>query len=420
MNPRTEGVVQTVVEAEGLVKTFSDFWLRAKARAVDGITFEIRPHEIFGLLGPNGSGKSTTIKMILGLLRKSKGRLSVFGRDASDVSVKARIGYLPEETYMYRFLNPKETLDYFGKLFGLPRATRRRRTDELLEMVGLEGAAHRVVGEFSKGMARRLGIAQALINDPELLILDEPTSGLDPIGTRQVKDLLVDLRRRGKTVLLSSHLLADVEDVCDRMVILYGGKIRASGTAEELLRDTKHTTLHLPRLSSEAIAKVDAAIRRETGVAVDRVESPRQRLEDLFLQIVDAARAEQVATSGAMQGGPTASFLGERDPQQPAAVIADLERGSSAAKRAATVAAAAASAADAARGPALDTIAKLQQADDTRAAKLPSSGSAAGDSKSGGTAADRSVDKSVIDDLLGGTDDPRQDGGERGAGARPK
>ena len=225
MNPRTEGVVQTVVEAEGLVKTFSDFWWRAKARAVDGITFEIRPHGIFGLLGPNGSGKSTTIKMILGLLRKPKGRLSVFGRDASDVSVKARIGYLPEETYMYRFLNPKETLDYFGKLFGLPRATRRRRTDELLEMVGLEGAAYRVVGEFSKGMARRLGIAQALINDPELLILDEPTSGLDPIGTRQVKDLLVDLRRRGKTVLLSSHLLADVEDVCDRMVILYGGKL---------------------------------------------------------------------------------------------------------------------------------------------------------------------------------------------------
>ena len=185
-----------IVEAQGLIKVFGDFWLRDKARAVDGIDFEIRPNEVFGLLGPNGSGKSTTIKMLLGLLRKSKGRLTVFGRDPSDVSIKQRIGYLPEESYMYRFLNPQETLDYFGKLFGIPRKIRRKRTDELLEMVGLEGASRRAVGEFSKGMTRRLGLAQALINDPEFLILDEPTSGLDPIGTRQVKDLLLDLGKR--------------------------------------------------------------------------------------------------------------------------------------------------------------------------------------------------------------------------------
>jgi len=408
MNPRGQGSVQTVVEAEGLVKTFSDFWLRAKARAVDGVTFEIRPNEIFGLLGPNGSGKSTTIKMILGLLRKSKGRLSVFGRDPSDVSVKARLGYLPEETYMYRFLNPRETLDYFGKLFGLPRTTRRRRTDELLEMVGLEGAAHRVVGEFSKGMARRLGIAQALINDPEFLILDEPTSGLDPIGTRQVKDLLVDLRRKGKTVLLSSHLLADVEDVCDRMVILYGGKIRASGTAEELLRDTKHTTLHLPRLDAATISKVDAAIRREVGVAIDRVETPRQRLEDLFLQIVDAARAEQVETSGAMRGGPTAAFLGEGDEQQPGALIADLERAATESKLAAPVA----RSAPVVRGPHMDTIAELQRADGTRTAKPASAAATKADSET--------VDKSVIEGLLGGSDNREPDGGADGSGARPK
>lgn len=309
MNPRGQGSVQTVVEAEGLVKTFSDFWLRAKARAVDGVTFEIRPNEIFGLLGPNGSGKSTTIKMILGLLRKSKGRLSVFGRDPSDVSVKARLGYLPEETYMYRFLNPRETLDYFGKLFGLPRTTRRRRTDELLEMVGLEGAAHRVVGEFSKGMARRLGIAQALINDPEFLILDEPTSGLDPIGTRQVKDLLLDLKRRGKTILLSSHLLGDVEDVCDRMVILYGGRIRAEGTSEELLRDTAHTMIKTGRLHEGTLKEIEKILGAREGFGIDRVENPRQRLEDLFLQIVERARQEQIATSGAGAGGPTARFL---------------------------------------------------------------------------------------------------------------
>jgi ABC-2 type transport system ATP-binding protein len=408
MNPRGQSSIQTVVEAEGLVKTFSDFWLRARARAVDGVTFEIRPHEIFGLLGPNGSGKSTTIKLILGLLRKSKGRLSVFGRDPSDVAVKARIGYLPEETYMYRFLNPRETLDYFGKLFGLPRSTRRRRTDELLEMVGLEGAAHRVVGEFSKGMARRLGIAQALINDPEFLILDEPTSGLDPIGTRQVKDLLLDLRRKGKTVLLSSHLLADVEDVCDRMVILYGGKIRASGTAEELLRDTKHTTIHLQRLDAEAISKVDAVLRREVGVAVDRVESPRQRLEDLFLQIVDAARAEQLETSGAMRGGPTAAFLGEADSSQPNAVIADLERTAAESKRATTIAAPAPNQSE----PQLDAIAELQQSGEA----LPRRPASVAATK----AEPASVDKSVIDGLLGGTDDSKRDGEGGGLGARSK
>ena len=331
MSQRTNSEsVRPLVEAEGLVKVFGDFWLRSKARAVDGIDFEIRANEIFGLLGPNGSGKSTTIKMILGLLRKSHGRLTVFNRDPADVSVKARIGYLPEESYMYRFLNPQETLDYFGKLFGIPRRIRRKRTDELLEMVGLEGAAHRVVGEFSKGMARRLGLAQALINDPEFLILDEPTSGLDPIGTRQVKDLLLDLRRRGKTILLSSHLLADVEDVCDRMVVLYGGKIRAEGTADQLLSDTQRTTIHVPRLRPETIAKVDALLRKEEGIAIERVDSPRQKLEDLFIQIVERARSEQAATSGANQGGRTASFLmqdGEGIDQETASfVIADLQK----------------------------------------------------------------------------------------------
>lgn len=318
---------QPIVEAAGLVKVFDDFWMRAKARAVDGIDFEIRPNEIFGLLGPNGSGKSTTIKMILGLLRKTKGRLSVFGRDPGDVSVKARIGYLPEESYMYRFLNPVETLDYYGKLFGIARSMRRRRTEELLEMVGLEGASHRAVGEFSKGMSRRLGIAQALINDPEFLILDEPTSGLDPIGTRQVKDLLLDLGRRGKTILLSSHLLADVEDVCDRMVVLYGGKIRAAGTTEELLSNTNRTMICLPRLRPETIEKIDALVRREEGTAIERVEAPRQKLEDLFVQIVEQARVEQTSTSGALQGGKTAAFLlGDQDSQDGDGLIGNLER----------------------------------------------------------------------------------------------
>ena len=221
-----------IVEASGLTKVFRDFWRRPRVRAVDSIAFEIRRGEIFGLLGPNGSGKSTTIKMILGLLHKTSGRLSVFGRAPDDVAVKKHIGFLPEESYLYRFLDARETLDYYGKLFGLEASVRKRRTDELLQMVGLERVAHRPIGEYSKGMMRRIGIAQALVNDPEFLILDEPTSGLDPLGTRQVKDLLLDLKSRGKTILLSSHLLADVEDVCDRMVILYGGKVRAEGTSE--------------------------------------------------------------------------------------------------------------------------------------------------------------------------------------------
>ena len=304
---RTKG--ERIVEAAGLTKTFSDFWMRATARAVDGIDFHIDRHEIFGLLGPNGSGKSTTIKMILGLLHKTHGRLVVFGRDPSDVAVKRKIGYLPEETYLYRFLNPTETLDYYGKLFGLDRRTRKRRTGELLEMVGLTQVAHRAAGEFSKGMARRLGLAQALVNDPELLILDEPTSGLDPIGTKQVKDLILELGRRGKTILLTSHLLADVEDVCDRMVILYGGKIRAAGTANELLADSRHTLIRAPRLDEATIRAIDETLHRVQGVGIERVEAPRQTLENLFLDIVERARQEQLATSGAQSGGRIASFL---------------------------------------------------------------------------------------------------------------
>lgn len=300
---------ELVVEAAGLTKIFHDFWHRETALAVDHIDFHIRRHEIFGLLGPNGSGKSTTIKMILGLLRRSKGVLRVFGREPDDVAVKRRIGFLPEESYLYRFLNPIETLDYYGKLFGLARRIRRRRSEELLTMVGLEGAAHRTVGEFSKGMARRLGLAQALINDPEFLILDEPTSGLDPVGTRQVKDLLLDLGRRGKTILLSSHLLSDVEDVCDRMVILYGGRVRKEGTTDSLLEDTDRTVIETHRLKPETITRVERVIREAEGVAIESVRAPRQRLEDLFMGIVEDARREQIATSGALHGGATAGFL---------------------------------------------------------------------------------------------------------------
>ncbi len=299
-----------IVEASGLTKVFRDFWRRPRVRAVDSIAFEIRRGEIFGLLGPNGSGKSTTIKMILGLLHKTSGRLSVFGRAPDDVAVKKHIGFLPEESYLYRFLDARETLDYYGKLFGLEASVRKRRTDELLHMVGLERVAHRPIGEYSKGMMRRIGIAQALVNDPEFLILDEPTSGLDPLGTRQVKDLLLDLKSRGKTILLSSHLLADVEDVCDRMVILYGGKVRAEGTSEELLRDSGRSVIETDRLDPEAAAAVQSVLA-ERGMADATVAAPRQSLEHFFLDIVARAQSEAAATDGARTGSGTAAFLRE-------------------------------------------------------------------------------------------------------------
>jgi ABC-2 type transport system ATP-binding protein len=311
MPEKTSPSRSPVVACQGLTKVFRDFWMRQRARAVDRVSFQIEPREIFGLLGPNGSGKSTTIKLILGLLKPTGGRVTVFGKDPGDVGTKRRIGYLPEESYLYGFLNARETLDYYGKLFELDRRTRATRTDELLEMVGLTHAQTRPVREYSKGMQRRIGIAQALINDPDLLILDEPTTGLDPIGTRQVKDLILELGRRGKSILLSSHLLADVEDVVDRMVILYGGKIRRAGEREALLTRRETTSIEVDDLDEPTLAAIDRLVRERSGgeKAVRSVSRPRQRLEELFMGIVEEARREHVATSGATHGGATASFL---------------------------------------------------------------------------------------------------------------
>jgi ABC-2 type transport system ATP-binding protein len=300
-----------VVAVQGLTKTFKDFWLRTRAKAVDNVTFHIDRGEIFGLLGPNGSGKSTTIKIMLGLLRQTSGRVAVFGKPPTDVAIKKRIGYLPEESYLYPFLNARETLDYYGKLFQLDYRTRRKRNDELLDMVGLTAVQHRAVREYSKGMQRRIGIAQALINDPEFLILDEPTTGLDPIGTRQIKDLILELGRRGKSILLSSHLLADVEDCVDRMVILYGGKTQRDGTCEQLLSASAGAVIETDDLDEGTLAEIDAVIRRRSGGerSILRVSKPRQKLEDLFVQIVEEARAKRLETSGAQHGGQTAGFL---------------------------------------------------------------------------------------------------------------
>ncbi|MEM9416660.1 MAG: ABC transporter ATP-binding protein [Planctomycetota bacterium] len=309
-----------VVKCMSLTKVFKDFWMRDKVRAVDGIDLDIRRGEVFGLLGPNGSGKSTTIKMILGLLHPTAGRIAVFNKVPRDVATKKRIGYLPEETYLYKFLTPIETLDYYGKLFHQDRATRRKRIDMLLEMVGLDHAARRPVGEFSKGMMRKVGLAQALINDPELLILDEPTSGMDPIATNDVKNVITRLADRGKTVLLCSHLLADVQDVCDRVAMMYGGKVRRSGTMDTLLTDQQTTTITAPALTDVSDEQMVAALEA-LGMTDVSLDHPRRTLEQVFLDMVHEAQNAGIESAGARSGREVAEFLreGEADaPDQPA------------------------------------------------------------------------------------------------------
>ena len=306
----------------GVTKVFLDFWMRPRVRAVEAVDLQVRRGQVYGLLGPNGSGKSTTIKMLLGLLQPTSGRIAVLGKRPKDVDIKGSIGYLPEESYLYQFLSGRETLDYYGRLFRLDGRARRERIDMLLDMVGLEAVQHRPVGEYSKGMQRRIGLAQSLINDPQLLILDEPTSGMDPIGAKQIKDLIATLAARGKTVLLCSHLLGDVEDLCDRVAIMYGGRVRAEGTCDELLEQEHATLLETAELPEPVIAEVRELLRRH-DLALTNVQRPRRTLESLFLEIVEQARAEGVQTSGARSGGAVAEFLGHGSDSQPVAPATD-------------------------------------------------------------------------------------------------
>src|SRR3954466_8823700 len=234
---------ETVIETRALSKTYRDFWGRPKVRALKALDLEIKQGEIFGLLGPNGSGKTTTIKLLLGLLFPTEGQALIFGKDATAASKNQRLGYLPEESYLYRFLNAEETLDFYGRLFDLDPGKRQQRAQQLIEKVGLKADRKRIRREDSKGMRQRIGLPQALINDPDLVILDEPTSGLDPLGARWMKNLILDLRRMGKTVLMSSHRLEDVQDVCDRIAILNEGELQAFGEVKTLLQDTNRVEL---------------------------------------------------------------------------------------------------------------------------------------------------------------------------------
>jgi len=339
--PRVEGTqtdpgTETVLEVRDLHKTFKTglgidlkqgLGIRRKVvSAVQGVSFEVQSGEVFGFLGPNGAGKTTTIKMCMGLIRATRGTVSLFGDDEPSLDARARIGYLPEHPYFYDYLTPVEILDFYGRLFGIPNKERRKRIDALLERVGLEDARRRALRKFSKGMLQRVGIAQALINDPDLLVLDEPLSGLDPIGRKEIRDILVELRSRGKTIFFSSHILSDIETICDRVAIIHHGKVQDVGRVEDLVDpEEKYTEITFRGGDEQAIStgissewemdrigdyrrlKLQGGVQKALRVLVQanaQIESVQQKgesLEELFVRGVVKAKnkEEQVAQGGA-------------------------------------------------------------------------------------------------------------------------
>jgi ABC-2 type transport system ATP-binding protein len=302
-----QGAVLSVQEVH---KTFRLGFFRKRVEAVRGVSFEVAQGETFGILGPNGAGKTTTIKSILRLIRPDRGSIAVFGAGLSLESMR-RIGYMPENPYVYQYLRAPEFLDLCGRLMGMPRALRARRVDEMIALVGLSHAVDRPIGRFSKGMTQRMGLAQALLHDPELLILDEPMSGLDPIGRKQVREIILNERRAGKTLIFTSHVLSDVEMLCDRIAIINKGRVVARGTLDELLRrDVRRVRVQLeevpPRLKEELAARglglrehertlhvvvegdqsVNPLLKEalDAGAKVVEVEQERETLEELFVR----------------------------------------------------------------------------------------------------------------------------------------
>ncbi len=281
-----------LIETRKLTKVYRDFWGRQKKVALRALNLQIFRGEIFGLLGPNGSGKTTTIKLLLGLLFPTEGQAFVFGQPAAEVRKNERIGYLPEESYLYRFLDAEETLDFYGRLFDLDSAERRKRAGELIEIVGLGKDKKRKLKEYSKGMRQRIGLAQALINNPELVILDEPTSGLDPRGTRWMKDLIVELRDKGKTIIMCSHRLEDVQNVCDRIAILNDGELQELGSVKALLEDVQRLELRAKgvQLNDDLRRDLEEVLRKHGG-ELEFLGHPTTTLEDLFLAIIKRSEA---------------------------------------------------------------------------------------------------------------------------------
>ena len=298
-----------VLRADGLAKTFHLGFFRKRVEAVKDASFDVRRGEVFGYLGPNGSGKTTTLKMLMGLVFPSRGRAEVLGRSVPNRQAKRRLGYLPESPYFYEYLSPEEFLDLVGSLFDVPRRERRLRADKLISRVGLDHARGRPLRKFSKGMLQRIGIAQALMGDPELVVLDEPMTGLDPIGRKDIRDLMLELRREGRTVLYSTHILPDVEMTCDRVAMIFAGRIRNVGPLSELLTARllstevclRHNVGQIPPLPVGAQlrqtpdgmmvdlpegADVDAFLKAALASATNiiSVTPRRESLEDLFVR----------------------------------------------------------------------------------------------------------------------------------------
>ncbi len=298
-----------LIEGHNLSKIFRDFWRRDRVTAVTGVDIEVPRGSVFGLLGPNGAGKSTLMKMILGHLYPTSGTLQVFGKPPTNVEIKQRLGYLPERAYLYKTLTPEEVLRFFGQILELSAGEIATRSDQLLSMVGLDHARKRLVGEFSHGMMRRMGLAQALLNDPDLLLLDEPTAGLDPIGCREVKNLLLTLARRGKTILLTSHLLADVEDVCSEILIMYGGRGLANGPVDELLAHKDQLQVRMPAPDAQGLDALRRVLATHAPAEANiEFSNPTRSLETYFLDVIRQA-SERHETQGAHIGKGVASYL---------------------------------------------------------------------------------------------------------------
>lgn len=259
-----------------------------KLRAVDNVSLEIQDNQIFGLLGPNGCGKSTTMKIVLGLLEPTKGECSIYGVNSHAVKSRRNVGFLPEAPYFYKFLSGRELVRFYARVCGVPKGEINDRTEETLKLVSMENAAHRRVGTYSKGMLQRIGIAQAIVHDPKLVVLDEPTAGVDPIGSHAIAELIIALKERGKTVMLCSHLLAQVEGLCDRVAIMSRGKLVLEGGVDELLEKEDQRSLIVKDFNPEAQAEIEAVLEKY-GAKLDKVEAPRISLDRLFLQHTDRA-----------------------------------------------------------------------------------------------------------------------------------
>lgn len=285
-------MIEPAIAVHGLTKVFPIPFRRTKLVAVRALSLEVAPGQVYGLLGPNGSGKSTTLKIILGLVSPSAGRTEIFGRDSREVRSREAVGFLPENPYFYKYLTGEETLRFYGKLCGLHGRELTARTNEMLQLIRLEGARDRRLGGYSKGMLQRIGLAQALIQEPRLVVLDEPTAGVDPAGSREIRDLILDLKRRGITVLLSSHLLAQVQEICDRVGILANGILVREGRVEDLLAIENQTELILENATPETLAQITALLANSKTRLVEQ-RQPQTTLERLFLEATTAPPEEK-------------------------------------------------------------------------------------------------------------------------------